>query len=165
MIDNDVTPEIIQFLEQFATAMGIRATVKVDGVVVGDFQNVGTGQLAGFFLQEEDSDVDADPATSEGILVFCGGCPTAVAEGDRVQATLGHDRLKPAAQGPHLRGRIDQPRVFVACARGYRQFRAQCRPYLQPRSRVAAGGRMGAPPAAACRLFGAYALRNLFSLL
>ena len=30
MIDNDVTPQIIQFLEQFTTAMGIRATVKVD---------------------------------------------------------------------------------------------------------------------------------------
>jgi spoIIIJ-associated protein len=30
MIDNDVTPQIIQFLEQFAAAMGIRATVKLD---------------------------------------------------------------------------------------------------------------------------------------
>ena len=30
MIDNDVTPQIIQFLEQFTTAMGMRATVKVD---------------------------------------------------------------------------------------------------------------------------------------
>jgi spoIIIJ-associated protein len=30
MTDNDVTPQIIQFLEQFATAIGIRATVKVD---------------------------------------------------------------------------------------------------------------------------------------
>ena len=30
MIDNDVTPQIIQFLEQFTAALGIRATVKVD---------------------------------------------------------------------------------------------------------------------------------------
>ena len=30
MTDNDVTPQIIQFLERFAAAMGIRATVKVD---------------------------------------------------------------------------------------------------------------------------------------
>ena len=30
MIDNDVTPQIIQFLERFAAAMGIRATVTVD---------------------------------------------------------------------------------------------------------------------------------------
>src|SRR5262249_37321159 len=40
-----------------------------------------------FFLQEEDADADADPATSEGIFVFCIGCPTAVAEGQRVRAT------------------------------------------------------------------------------
>ena len=62
-------------------------TVTIEGVVVGDFQTVGTGQLRGFFLQEEDADADADPATSEGIFVFCSTCPTAVAEGDRVQAT------------------------------------------------------------------------------
>src|SRR5215212_4762578 len=30
MIDNDVTPQIIQFLERLAAAIGIRATVKVD---------------------------------------------------------------------------------------------------------------------------------------
>ena len=30
MIDNDVTPQIIQFLEQFAAAIGIRATVKLE---------------------------------------------------------------------------------------------------------------------------------------
>jgi spoIIIJ-associated protein len=30
MTDNDVTPQIIQFLEQFAAALGIRATVKVE---------------------------------------------------------------------------------------------------------------------------------------
>ncbi len=61
------------------------ATVTVEGVVVGDFQ--GTGQLQGFFLQEEDADADADPATSEGVFVFCNTCPTPVAEGQRVRAT------------------------------------------------------------------------------
>jgi spoIIIJ-associated protein len=30
MTDNDVTPQIVQFLEQFASAMGIRATVTID---------------------------------------------------------------------------------------------------------------------------------------
>ena len=59
--------------------------VTVEGVVIGRFQ--ATGQLAGFFLQEEDADADADPQTSEGIFIFCGGCPTAVAEGQRVQVT------------------------------------------------------------------------------
>ena len=49
------------------------ATVAVEGVVVGDFQ--GSGQLQGFFLQEEDADADADPNTSEGIFVFCSSVP------------------------------------------------------------------------------------------
>ena len=61
------------------------STVIVEGVVIGDYQ--GANELSGFFLQEEDADHDADPATSEGIFVFCGGCPTAVAEGQRVRVT------------------------------------------------------------------------------
>src|SRR3954464_11953947 len=61
------------------------ATVTVEGVVVANFQ--GANKLQGFFLQEEDADADADPATSEGILIFCGPCPTPVAEGQRVRAT------------------------------------------------------------------------------
>ncbi|HKI05103.1 MAG TPA: ExeM/NucH family extracellular endonuclease [Thermoanaerobaculia bacterium] len=61
------------------------ATVTVEGVVVGDFQ--AGDQLQGFFLQEEDADADADPATSEGIFVFCNTCPTPVAEGQRVRVT------------------------------------------------------------------------------
>ena len=56
----------------------------VEGVVTADFQGT---NIQGFFLQEEDADADADPATSEGIFVFCGGCPTPVAEGQRVRAT------------------------------------------------------------------------------
>ena len=61
------------------------ATVTVEGIVTADFQ--ATGQLQSFFLQEEDADFDADPATSEGIRVFCGACATAVAEGQRVRVT------------------------------------------------------------------------------
>lgn len=60
------------------------STVTVEGIVTGDFQGT---SLKGFFLQEEDTDVDADPATSEGIFVFCNTCPTAVAEGQKVQVT------------------------------------------------------------------------------
>lgn len=42
----------------------------------------------GFFLQEEDADADADPATSEGIYVFCrNACPTDLAAGDRYRVT------------------------------------------------------------------------------
>ena len=61
------------------------ATVTVEGVVTANFQ--GANKLKGFFLQEEDADADADPNTSEGIFIFCGGCPTPVAEGQRVKAT------------------------------------------------------------------------------
>lgn len=59
------------------------AGVLVEGIVIGNFQ--GSSRLQGFFLEEEDADVDADPNTSEGIFVFCASCPTAVAEGQRVR--------------------------------------------------------------------------------
>ncbi|MFC1578947.1 ExeM/NucH family extracellular endonuclease [Pseudomonadota bacterium] len=62
------------------TSPGAQTTVQA--VVTGDYQD--SNQLSGFFLQEEDADVDADPATSEGIFVFCDTCGTAVSEGDLV---------------------------------------------------------------------------------
>lgn len=43
-------------------------TVEVEAVVVGDFQ--GSDGLKGFFLQEEDSDQDGNPFSSEGIFIF-----------------------------------------------------------------------------------------------
>ncbi len=64
------------------------ATVTIEGVVTGDFQPIpNDNRLSGFFVQEEDLDFDADPATSEGIFVFCSACPTNVAEGQKVQVT------------------------------------------------------------------------------
>ena len=42
--------------------------VIVEGVVVGDEETF--DRLAGFFVQEEDYDVDDDPMTSEGVFVF-----------------------------------------------------------------------------------------------
>jgi hypothetical protein len=59
--------------------------VIVEAVVVGDFQ--GNGALRGFYLQEEDGDVDSDPLTSEGIFVFDGSFGVDVAEGDLVEVT------------------------------------------------------------------------------
>ena len=47
----------------------------IEGVVVGDYQ--GPGQFSGFYVQEEDADADADPATSEGIFVFNTAFPVA----------------------------------------------------------------------------------------
>lgn len=46
----------------------VGTTVTVEGVVVGDFQ--GSSSLRGFFVQEEDAETDANPATSEGLFVF-----------------------------------------------------------------------------------------------
>ena len=51
-------------------------------MVVGDFQ--GSSGLGGFFLQEEDADFDADPATSEGVFVYQGDTYDDVAVGDVV---------------------------------------------------------------------------------
>lgn len=41
----------------------------IEGVVVGDEEGPAPA-LRGFFVQEEDDDIDGDPATSEGIFVF-----------------------------------------------------------------------------------------------
>lgn len=64
-------------------------TVTVEGIVTADFQSIPqptvSGQLRGFFLQEEDSDADSDLTTSEGLFVFTGNSPPVdVIEGQRV---------------------------------------------------------------------------------
>jgi len=65
-------------------SVAITDLVIVEAIVVGDFQDT---NLNAFFIQEEDADADGDAATSEGILVFCGGCGHALAVGDKVQVT------------------------------------------------------------------------------
>lgn len=65
----------------------VAGTFTVEAIVVGDYQTQGSGQLRGFFIQEEDADADANPATSEGIFVFCTTCPTPVSVGDKVRVT------------------------------------------------------------------------------
>jgi uncharacterized protein len=57
--------------------------VTIEGIVVGDFQE--RGELGGFFVQEQDDEVDDDPATSEGIYVY--GFWDPVAAGDEVVVT------------------------------------------------------------------------------
>ncbi|HET9602159.1 MAG TPA: ExeM/NucH family extracellular endonuclease [Acidimicrobiales bacterium] len=68
-----------------ATSPVAGTVVTVQGVVVGDHQ--GSGALQGFFVQEEDADADADPATSEGLFVFQGSSGADVAAGDVVRVT------------------------------------------------------------------------------
>ncbi|MFG3439544.1 ExeM/NucH family extracellular endonuclease [Nonomuraea sp. NPDC047897] len=58
-------------------------TVRVEGVVTGDFQR--SDQLSGFFLQ--DPAPDADPATSEGLFAFARDTVKDVQPGDRVLVT------------------------------------------------------------------------------
>lgn len=84
-IQNDEAAKIHDVQGNGAASPVAGSSVVVEGIVVGDYQ--GVSQLEGFFLQEEDADVDADPNTSEGIFVYCATCPTAVAEGQRVQVT------------------------------------------------------------------------------
>jgi len=66
------------------TSPMVGQTVEVEGVVVAD--RTPTNRLRGYFLQEEDSDADADPATSEGIFVF-GALPAGAGEGSVVRVT------------------------------------------------------------------------------
>jgi predicted extracellular nuclease len=56
----------------------VGSTVRIEGIVVGDFQDgVGSnGDLNGFYVQEEDADADGDPLTSEGIFIFNGSSPS-----------------------------------------------------------------------------------------
>ena len=73
----------------FTSPLDGASGIVIEGVVVGDFQDPAT-ELGGFFLQEEDSDTDADPATSEGIFVYDAGFGLDVAVGDvvRVQGSV-----------------------------------------------------------------------------
>ncbi len=68
----------------------VNRTVTIEGIVTGDFQDaVGSnGDLNGFFIQEEDSQIDDNTNTSEGIFVFDGNTPSVnVQVGDLVKVT------------------------------------------------------------------------------
>lgn len=63
--------------------------VTIEGVVVGDYQSVPqstrSGELRGFFVEEEADDQDADGTTSEGLFIFTGSTPVLdVQEGERI---------------------------------------------------------------------------------
>lgn len=85
--DDDGAGPVITRIHDIQGAVAATGTFTAEAVVTASYQAQGSGQLRGFFVQEEDTDVDADPATSEGIFVFCSTCPVAVAVGDLVQVT------------------------------------------------------------------------------
>ena len=63
-------------------------TVMIEGIVTGDFQDGDVDEqsnLRGFFVQEEELDVDADLNTSEGIYVFDLSALVDVFVGDKVR--------------------------------------------------------------------------------
>lgn len=71
----------------------VGSEVAVEGIVVGDFQNnasLDDGNLNGFHIQSFDTDVDADPASSEGVFIYYSGGTLDVATGDgvRVRGTI-----------------------------------------------------------------------------
>lgn len=60
--------------------------VTIEGVVTGDFQS--GNSLAGFYVQEEDTDTDADSTTSEGIFVYNTSYPVALGDRVRIAGTV-----------------------------------------------------------------------------
>ena len=83
--DCEIPPPTIEFIHDVqgsGSSVAISGPVVVEGIVTSLFER--DDALDGFFVQEENDDADADPATSEGIFVFCrGNCPL-VATGDLV---------------------------------------------------------------------------------
>lgn len=68
-----------------ATTPVPNTSVAIEGIVTRTF--VGSTKLNGFYVQEEDADADADPATSEGIFIFDQNAVFNGNPGDKVQVT------------------------------------------------------------------------------
>ncbi|HKQ76023.1 MAG TPA: ExeM/NucH family extracellular endonuclease, partial [Blastocatellia bacterium] len=86
IVTDDFAITLIHDIQGNAETPNFVGQVKaIRGVVVGDFQ--GSANLNGFFVQEEDADADADPATSEGIFIFDPATLTPVNVGDNVTIT------------------------------------------------------------------------------
>ena len=79
------TPDLLSISEVQGTGatVAIAGPVTVEATVTSLFEH--DDLVSGFFLQEEDADRDGDPATSEGIYVYCSSvCPAGLAVGDMV---------------------------------------------------------------------------------
>jgi predicted extracellular nuclease len=74
--NDDVTLTAIHTIQGSGTASPLVGnSVTTRGIVTG----IKSGSSGGFFIQEPDASVDADPNTSEGIFVFTGASPPAAA--------------------------------------------------------------------------------------
>ncbi|MCB0035149.1 MAG: ExeM/NucH family extracellular endonuclease, partial [Anaerolineales bacterium] len=82
-VSSGIINTFIHEVQGSGPAVAINSTVRVTATVIADYQ--ASDQLSGFFIQEEDGDVDANADTSEGIFVYCGGCAVDVAVGDQVE--------------------------------------------------------------------------------
>jgi predicted extracellular nuclease len=80
-----VTVLISEVQGNTGTSPLVNTSVVVEAIVIGDYQQ--DNQLRGFFIQEEDTDADADPMTSEAVFVFCQSCPVEVNVGDLVEVS------------------------------------------------------------------------------
>jgi predicted extracellular nuclease len=78
--DNDITTALIHTIQGSGTA-AVAGTYTSEAIVTGVYPFLSP---AGFYIQEEDADADADPATSEGIFVVSAAT---VAVGDWVRVT------------------------------------------------------------------------------
>ena len=97
----------------------VGSEVFIEGIVVGDFQNNGEpddGDLNGFHVQEEDSDADADPLTSEGVFVFAPGAADVTA-GNRVRV-VGTVTEFSTSGGASLMTEISGVGGILVCASG-----------------------------------------------
>jgi hypothetical protein len=67
----------------------VGAPVTIEGVVVGDYQTPGV-EFGGYYVQEENGDVDTNALTSEGVFVFANDFGPDVQRGDvvRVRGTV-----------------------------------------------------------------------------
>lgn len=93
--NDDVTLTAIHDIQgPGASSPIVGASVTTTGIVTG----IKTGSSGGFFIQEPDANVDADPATSEGIFVFTGASvPAAAVIGALVQVTATVVEFVPSA--------------------------------------------------------------------
>ncbi|MBL8189385.1 MAG: HYR domain-containing protein [Acidobacteria bacterium] len=95
ILNDDVTLTPIHDIQgPGASSPIVGASVTTTGIVTG----IKTGSSGGFFIQEPDANVDADPATSEGIFVFTGASvPAAAVIGALVQVTATVVEFVPSA--------------------------------------------------------------------